>query len=140
MIFKLPWVRLWRTLLIDLWNLTSADYIAQNNLTCYFNNDTDRRRHLYFSRRDAGWPSVGGPRVLLSPDQFVQEYHSVVERVQKAVCECYLPGTLFSALECLTIRSDVDCVVGRRPDWIVSVSVRRDSPGCFVWLVPRRGL
>ncbi|KZV63535.1 hypothetical protein PENSPDRAFT_657218 [Peniophora sp. CONT] len=63
----------------------ALDYIVQNNLTCYFNNDTDRRRHLYFSRRDAGWPSVGGPRVLLSPDQFVQEYHSVVERVQKAV-------------------------------------------------------
>ncbi|VDB87619.1 unnamed protein product [Peniophora sp. CBMAI 1063] len=63
----------------------ALDYISQYNLTCYFNNDTDRRRHLYFSRRDAGWPPVGGPRVLLSADQFVHEFSSVRERVQKAV-------------------------------------------------------
>ncbi|KZV60339.1 hypothetical protein PENSPDRAFT_657213 [Peniophora sp. CONT] len=63
----------------------ALDYIAQYNLTCYFNNDTDRRRHLYFSRRDAGWPAVGGPRALLSPDEFVREFNSVQERVQKAV-------------------------------------------------------
>ncbi|KZV63532.1 hypothetical protein PENSPDRAFT_657216 [Peniophora sp. CONT] len=63
----------------------ALDYIAQHNLTCYFNNDTDRRRHLYFSRRDAGWSPVGGPRTLLSPDQFVREFHSVRERVQNAV-------------------------------------------------------
>ena len=67
-----------------------ADYIVQSNLTCYFNNDTDRRRHLYFSRRDAGWPPVGGPRALLSPGQFVREYHLVKDRVQKAICERFL--------------------------------------------------
>ncbi|VDB87615.1 unnamed protein product [Peniophora sp. CBMAI 1063] len=63
----------------------ALDYIVHHHLTCYFNNDTDRRRHLYFSRRDAGWPPIGGPRVLLSPDQFVGEYLSVRDRVQKAI-------------------------------------------------------
>ncbi|KZV59390.1 hypothetical protein PENSPDRAFT_760438 [Peniophora sp. CONT] len=87
----LPWVYTPRSDVQDAYDAAPADlrialdYIVRYNITTYFNDDCDRRRHDYFRRRDAGCPAVGGGRVLLNSAQFKRDFLASTNSVQKAI-------------------------------------------------------